>query len=398
MTRNLLPSIWLLIFLAGIQQLPETVYTPSLPDIARDLQTSGSMVEYTLTIYLFSFAIGTLFWGKLSDRVGRKPCVLAGLFVFILGCIACYFSNSIWMLMASRFVQAFGGSIGSVLGQSITRDAFHGPALGKAYSTVGSALAFFPAIGPVVGGLIAEYASWHDIFLFLVAFGVILSVFIALYLPETHFAENRQPVSMLKVAMSLLRDRKVMALGIIVAGCNGITFSYFAEGSFYLIDLLGLSPTQYGSTFIMIAAGTMLGGMVSKKLQDHHTSKAILGYGLMIISFASALFSVVVLWHLGVSPIATSILICITIAAQVGIMFGMCMAVSNALSLALVDYKWCIGTASSIFGFFYYCLISLFTFGMGAMHNNTLLPMPLYFLAISMFMLLVQRLRLGSHE
>ena len=67
------------------------------------------------------------------------------------------------------------------------------------------------------------------------------------------------------------------------------------------------------------------------------------------------------------------------------------MATSNALALALTDYKWCIGTASSLFGFFYYCLISLFTLGMGFLHNGTLLPMPLYFFCIGLFMLIVQR-------
>ena len=90
MIHPLLPAIWLIVLIVGLPQLSETVYTPSLPDIAHALRVSESAVEYTLTIYLFGFAIGMLFWGKLSDAVGRKPCVLAGLFIFILGCIGCY--------------------------------------------------------------------------------------------------------------------------------------------------------------------------------------------------------------------------------------------------------------------------------------------------------------------
>lgn len=62
MSHILLPALWLIVLIVGLPQLSETVYTPSLPDIARDLLTSESMVEYTLTIYLFAFAIGTLFW------------------------------------------------------------------------------------------------------------------------------------------------------------------------------------------------------------------------------------------------------------------------------------------------------------------------------------------------
>ena len=391
MTHALLPALWLIVLIVGLPQLSETVYTPSLPDIAHALHAEESMVEYTLTIYLFGFAIGTLFWGKLSDHFGRKPCVLAGLFIFILGCIGCYFSSTIEMLMISRFIQAFGGSIGSVLGQAICRDSFHGPSLGKAYASIGSGLAIFPAIGPVIGGVIAQHFGWASIFLSLVLFAIILTLLVAKLLPETHQVANRQSVSILEISSSLLKNKKVIGFGLIVSACNGISFSYFAEGSFYLIKILGLTPSEYGLSFIAIAAATMMGGILSKKLHNHHTAKTIMGYGLVIILASASIFSVFTVIHTNILPLSTNLMIGITILSQMSIMFGVCMATSNALALALVDYKWCIGTASSLFGFFYYCLISLFTLGMGALHNDTLLPMPLYFFGISLFMLIVQK-------
>ena len=391
MTHALLPALWLIVLIVGLPQLSETVYTPSLPDIAHALHAEESMVEYTLTIYLFGFAIGTLFWGKLSDHFGRKPCVLAGLFIFILGCIGCYFSSTIEMLMISRFIQAFGGSIGSVLGQAICRDSFHGPSLGKAYASIGSGLVIFPAIGPVIGGVIAQHFGWASIFLSLVLFAIILTLLVAKLLPETHQVANRQSVSILEISSSLLKNKKVIGFGLIVSACNGISFSYFAEGSFYLIKILGLTPSEYGLSFIAIAAATMMGGILSKKLHNHHTAKTIMGYGLVIILASASIFSVFTVIHTNILPLSTNLMIGITILSQMSIMFGICMATSNALALALVDYKWCIGTASSLFGFFYYCLISLFTLGMGALHNDTLLPMPLYFFGISLFMLIVQK-------
>lgn len=233
MNSSILMPTWLIVLLVGLPQLSETVYTPSLPDIAMALNASAAAVEYTLTIYLFGFAIGTLFWGQLSDKFGRKPCILAGIVTFILGCIGCYFSCTISALMGYRFLQAFGGSIGSVLGQSICRDAFTGHALGKIYATVSSALALFPAIGPIIGEQIAHFCGWQSIFLFLALSALILGLLTLIKLPETHINRGQQLIAVKQVALSLARNKKVYGFGLIVAACNGILFSYFAEAPFF---------------------------------------------------------------------------------------------------------------------------------------------------------------------
>lgn len=383
------PAAWLIVALAGISQLSETVYTPSLPAIGQALHVHAAMVEYTLTIYFFGFALGTLCFGKISDHLGRKPSILLGIGIFILGCLGCYYSRSITALMWSRLVQSFGASVGSVLCQAVIRDAFHGSALGKMYALIGTSLSIFPVIGPILGAFIAGHFGWPAIFLFLILFGFFLIVAVTLTLEETHHKENRQPISLLNVASKLVRDKKVMALGFFVAAANGIGFSYFAEGSFYLIKLLKLSPSHYGLTFLFLAMGAFFGGGVSRKLHNTHTAAEIMNYGINTIFGGALFFSSMVLLKISI-PMSREFFIVVTVASQMILVFGICMTSTNALALALVDYKWCVGTASSLFGFCYYIGISLFTLGMGSLHNGTLFPMPLYFLAISATMLVVR--------
>ena len=240
-------------------------------------------------------------------------------------------------------------------------------------------------------GGVADLFGWRNIFIFLTLFALIVTILVSVKLPETHPHASRTKISAWTVAMQLVRDRKVLGFGLIIAASGGISFSYFAEGSFCLINILGLSPTQYGMSFIAIGAASMLGGIVSKRLHHTHSSKQIMGYGLLIIAFATTIFSCIAIINHNLFAFPSHIMIAVTIMSQVICIFGTCIASVNALALALVDYKHAIGTASSLFGFFYYCLIALVTFGMGFLHNGTLLPMPLYFLALSCFMLLIRR-------
>jgi DHA1 family bicyclomycin/chloramphenicol resistance-like MFS transporter len=389
--RGSIPPVWIIVLLVGLAQLSETVYSPSLPEIAKELNTSINNVEHTLTTYLVGFGIGVFFWGRLSDRIGRKPCVLGGLLFYIIGCISCYFSNNIFVLMLSRALQAFGCSVGSVISQSITRDAFKGSELSKVYATVGTSLALFPAIGPILGGFIVEHLKWNNIFLFLSFFAVVLTGLVIVKLPETHRKDDQKPFSIFDVLLKMAKDPHVIKCGIIAGAGLGIIFSYFAEGSFYLMKALGLSHSQYGMTFLLMSLATLLGGITSKRLNNTHQQTEIIKYGIRTIFISTLIFSGCILFNQFLKPIDKKILILITILSQMFTQFGLSMIMSNTLSISLMNYNWCNGTASSLFGLFYYSLVSLFNYGMGELHNGTLLPMPLYFLSISIFMSILRR-------
>ncbi len=389
--------LWLLFTLVGLPQFSETVYSPSLPDIAHALKTSVSMVEYTLTIYLFAFALGMFFWGKVSDITGRKPSMLIGLLLYLVGCIGCYYSPSIEMLLFSRFIQAFGGSAGSVVGQAIGRDVFEGKALSRMYALMSSALGIPPAIGPVIGGFIAERFGWSYIFLFLIFVAAAVVWITVAILPETLPQGARRSYSLWDISKRLLADKKVMAYCWLVGCSNGIMFTYFSEGAFYLIELLGLSPVWYGLSFILIAAAMIAGGKLATKLHNRYDDQKVLTFGVFMMVVATGIFSAVVLCSPFIA-VHKMVILALALGAHMASMAGRCLVNSSALSVALVNYRWCSGTASSVFGFMYYMLVSVITFGMGWLHNGTLYPMPLYFFTISVSMFVVNVLFLRASE
>lgn len=384
------PPIWLLLLIAVLPQIAETIYTPSLPDIAKALRTSDAMVEYTLTIFLAGFSLGVLFWGNLSDRWGRKPCVLMGLGIYILGCVGCFFATSITELMLARLVQSIGGSTGSVMGQSMARDAFQGSARGKVFATVGAAISLSPAIGPVIGGYLDQTYGWASNFLLLILMGLVVFVLSLWRLPETLPAHQKTKNSLWGTACLLAKDSRVLRLGFLVGGCIGMAFTYYGEGSFYLIDLLGLTPSLYGNTFICIAMAGVLGGFLSRKLLTRLDSLRVLGYGIKIVLAGGILFPVLI-FALTTAQAPNSLLIGATLGSMMVIVAGNGLIVSNTLALALEDYQSITGTASALFGCFNYALVSLFTFGIGFLHNGTLFPLPFYLCGITVLMWVVFR-------
>lgn len=383
MPKIIQPAIWLLIFIAALPQFSESVYTPALPSVSAFFNISEALAEYTLSIYLFGMGVGTLFWGRLSDVKGRRPCLLWGLLIFVLGCVGCFLARDIEYLMFSRFVQAFGGSTGSVLGQSIARDAFLGKERGKVFSLVGGAISFSPAIGPVLGGVLDEFFGWNYVFFLLGVCGIFVWSSSFLKLKETHHPKLiKRAFTVFDVFKNMITDPKIIACTLLVGCANGIGFSYYSEGPFFMIKNLGLQPKVYGSTFALIAVSAFSGSFYSKYLHSTVESLAIIQRGLKV-SVLGTLFFLLCTWGYNVFQLDPLTMIISTVGSMMVILFGVAMATPNILAIALYDYEYATGTASSFLGFFYYIVTSLITYGMGLLHNGTLLPMPIYFLALS---------------
>lgn len=381
------PSLLLFIVLVGFPQISETIYTPSLPDITEQLQASSNHIQLTLSIYFLGFAIGVFCWGRLSDLIGRRPSLLWGIAVYGIGSLGCYLSPSVEWLLVSRFIQAFGASTGSVVTQTILRESIPDDRRHVMFAQISAALAFTPAVGPLLGGWIDQWLGFRAVFMTLIVISVAIFAYTWTSLPETRKAASIKNTSSFAVARRMLKDGRIWAFGFLIGATNGILFSYYAEAPFIFIEFFGLEPGWFGLLGIFVALSSILGAMLSKQLLSRLTAENIIARGCLTAA-AGALLLVL---HTFINPLSNvfslvGIIFCLFI-----LLLGVGMAIPNCLSLALVQYKDVVGTAGAVFGLGYYLLVSLITSGMSYLHNGSLLTMPLYFLGLSIAMVLVSK-------
>lgn len=388
------PSVLLVICLTGLAQLSETIYTPALVNMAQSLQISESMAQWTLSIYFAGFALGVLFWGRLSDYIGRRPAMHTGYITYIAASLACTLSLNIGMVMIARFTQAFGASVGSVITQSVLRDCFSGNERHKLFSVVGYALGLAPVLGPLIGGFLVQWYDWSANLLLLAVLGAGLVSYSWLRLPETRVMAPLETVSisLTDVFKSMLKDPYVLTSAFLVSAFNGLLFSYYAEAPFIFIDRLGLTPGFYGMLGIVIAAGYFMGSALSYYLNDYYSTHKLIGLGCFISFTGCALLTIVSMSGL-ITPAHIIVSTMLVLSSMFFVFVAFSLAIPNILSTALSDYSHITGTASSIFGFIYYALIGVWTMLMGYLHADKTTVMPVYFLAITLSMLIIDHVR-----
>lgn len=388
MTKISVPSLWLMIILVAFPQISETIYAPSLPDISNSLQASSNAVQLTLSIYFVGFALGVFCWGWLSDLIGRRPAMLWGILIYGIGSLLCFLSNSIELLMASRVIQAFGASTGSVVTQTILRESVDGHRRHAMFAQISAVIAFTPAVGPLVGGWVDQAFGFQAVFFTLVVMSIGIFIYAFTSLPETRTTVSANKINIFQLFTRMKKDKKVLSFGLLIGGTNGILFSYYAESPFIFIDYFKISPGLYGFIGIIVALASIAGAHLSKRLLPVYQPEKIIFIGCLVMSFGAIVLTTAT-W-LGTSP--TMYLAAAILAAVFILLLGIGIALPNCLSLALVNYQNVIGTAGALFSLGYYIVVSLITWGMSQMHSGSLLTMPLYFLALAIIMTMACRI------
>ncbi|EOJ71448.1 multidrug effflux MFS transporter [Enterococcus faecalis] len=373
-TRNTVPSLLIIILLVGFPQISESIFTPILPALSSAFNIHDSVAQLTMSIYFVAFAVGVLFWGILSDTIGRRPAMLLGILCYLIGNIGLFLSPTFPWLLFFRLIQAFGASVGSVITQSMMRESFNDLQRGKIFAQTSAALSLSPAIGPLVGGLVQTYFGYQHVFSTLIVMAVLLLFYSFYRLPETfHLGNTLTKASFWSVAKRLFFDSKVWCYGLLIGGINGLLFSYYAEAPFIFINHFGFSSVQYGFLGLVLAVSSILAAVLINWLLGYWSAEKIAFAGLLLSIFAACCLLIMTQFESIIGLILFIFLF----------FLGINITLPNALSMALKGYESVIGTASGIFSFVYYLFVSFFTYLISYFHNGTIWVLPLYFLSFA---------------
>ena len=337
----------LLSFLTALGPLSMDMYLPSLPDIGRTLSAPVLQVQLTISSYLFGFAVGQIFYGPVSDRLGRRPVMLTALVLYALATVGCAAAQSIDALIGLRFVQALGGAGAIVLARAVVRDLYSGVRAGRELSLMGAITGVAPIVAPVIGGGLQMFFGWRASFVLLVIVALVVGATAARLLPETLRERPKTPFSFRAMSVlyrSVAVHRGFLAnLAILTAAFVGL-FAWISGAPIVMQSAIyGLSPFGFGVTFALGAAGYVLGTLLAARIVIRFGLDRLIGFGTAAMACGGLFMALVValalshvLWFVG---------------AMTLYLFGIGFALPSTMAGALTPFPDRAGTASSVMGF-----------------------------------------------
>ncbi|PVB63512.1 multidrug effflux MFS transporter [Labrenzia sp. 011] len=263
------PSLATLIAVTTVTPLAMQIYLPSLAGMMDVFSATAGEIQLSMSAFFVAVAISQLFWGPLSDQYGRRPIIILGMVLFVIGSVLCLLAPTIEALIAARVLQAAGSCTGMVLGRAIVRDLYGPRQAASMIGFVTMGMAVIPTIAPAIGGVLDQFYGWQGGFVLMLVFGVgVLWVSIS-SLPETH--KERTAVGtrqILRSYGSLLREPLFWNFALIPA-FNALTYFAYLGGAPYIASgNLSLGAAEMGFYFMFVAVGYMAGNFLSGKFAE----------------------------------------------------------------------------------------------------------------------------------
>ncbi len=369
--------IGVLAVITALGPLSMQIILPVLPVMQDAFMVSAGTVQYVLSLALFTIAFATLVYGPASDRYGRRPVLLVGLVIFLLGSVVSAVAPTIEVLIAGRVTQAVGGAAGMVVSRAIIRDLYDRDTAARLMAYMITALVVAPMVAPLIGGLLNDAFGWRAIFIFSGVVGIAVLAAAWPRVPETlqPGASAQTFRGMLSGFGVLLRVPAFLGYAGQVGFGMGMFMAFLGAAPFVMINVLERPPTEFGLFFVLISAGFMAGTFLTARLGQRLGLDRMmrLGSGLAVVFGVVMLgFVLADIW----SPWTIFL-------PGMGMAFANGLSMPNAQAGAVSISPRFAGTASGLLAFLQMLVGAGFAQLAGMLQDDTPLPMAVIMLTAS---------------
>ncbi len=372
-TETPAPQLRLYLLLGALIAFPSLsidMYLPAFPSIQAYFQADAGAVQLTLAVFSIGFSIGQLFFGPLSDRLGRRRPLIGGILLYMVGSIAILFAPTIGMFTVGRIVQALGGCAAALIGRAMVRDMFHEREAARVFSLLMLIMGVAPILAPLIGGQLLVYAGWQGIFVFLLTFAGLSLIAVTFGLGETlppGRRETRGLISVFTIYRELLADRRFCGYVLALACASAAMFAYITGSPFVFIRLHGVPPQLYGFLFGGNAVGLIASSQINRHLLRHYSDTLLLKRALAVASVAGIAIGLAGFLNIGGLPVLMlPLFIC---------MSSLGFIMPNATAAALARSGGHAGAAMALLGGFQFGMAASSAAIVSALENGTALPM-----------------------
>ncbi|HHQ4447516.1 TPA: multidrug effflux MFS transporter [Aeromonas hydrophila] len=380
-----MPLILLLVLLVLFSPLAIDIYLPAIPQMAEQLGAEVTLMQGTITWFLFSMGLGQLLVGPLADRYGRKPIALGGVLLYGLSALSAGFAASLGELMLARVLQGFGACATSVAAFSVVRDSYGPKKSGQMISYLNGAICFIPALAPLLGGWLTAKAGWSANFWFMAGYAVIVGSWLLWRMPETRPEETSSsgPLISWSRYSPVLRSPSFLFNATLCMLAMAVILAYVTAAPVQLMVKLGLDMSGFSYWFTANAALNILACFLAPRFIARVGPRRTLRIGLLVLLLSAIALTLAM--HIE-HPLA-----------MMGPVFlssiGFAMILGAAAGMALAPFGHCAGTAAALLGLFQMS-------GSGALVGfiGVLMHDPLSQLALHMWLLLPPLLMLMTRQ
>ncbi|QRF66872.1 multidrug effflux MFS transporter [Ponticoccus alexandrii] len=281
--RSTPPHISTLVLLAGMSALTMSVFLPSLPDMAAWYEADYSLLQLSVTVYLAANALLQIVVGPISDKIGRRPVILAGLALFCLATLGCLLATNVYVFLLFRMLQAVV-TVAMVLSRAVVRDMVPANEAASMIGYVTMGMAVIPMVSPAIGGYLGDVFGWKASFWLMLGLGLFMIWLVRTDLGETAAKSGLTLSQQFSQYPELFRSQRFWGYALACAFSSGAFFSFLGGAPYVGSEVYGLPSTVIGYYFGAPAIGYMLGNYLSGRYSARVGINRMVLIGAVIVS------------------------------------------------------------------------------------------------------------------